>query len=142
MHICFPNLEQLKDLLLSMQFRPKKGGMRWHLVIDQFLFLAIEVFRCLHKHVDMFLHKCANAIWSLKKPKGPPLLVLVTFFYQRILVVLQRMSQSHFEGGVRSPLTFLKMGLGSLPGFLKTQSVIAGVKTPRIEAFFIPLENS
>ncbi len=52
------------------------------------------------------------------------------------------MSQPHFEGVVRSPLTLPKMGLGSPMGLPKTQSVIAGVKTPRIEAFFIPLERS
>jgi len=52
------------------------------------------------------------------------------------------MSQPHFEGVLRSPLTLLKMGLGSPLGLPKTQSVIAGVKTPRIEAFFIPLERS
>jgi len=39
---------------------------------DQFFPLAIEIFWCLHKHVDVFLHECANAIWSLKRPKGPP----------------------------------------------------------------------
>jgi hypothetical protein len=33
------------------------------------------------------------------------------------------------------------MGLGSPPGLLKTQSTIAGVKTPCIEAFFISLER-
>jgi len=52
------------------------------------------------------------------------------------------LSQPHFEGNVRSPLTLPKMGLGSPPGLLKTQSVIAGVKTLRIEVFFIPLERS
>jgi len=51
-------------------------------------------------------------------------------------------SQPHFEGSVRLPLTLPKMGLGSPPGFPKIQSVIAGVKTPCIEAFFIPLERS
>jgi hypothetical protein len=51
-------------------------------------------------------------------------------------------SQPHFEGSVRSPLTLPKMGLGSPPGLPKTQSAIAGAKTPRIEAFFIPLERS
>jgi hypothetical protein len=34
--------------------------------IDQFLPLTIEVFGCLHKHVDVFLYTYANAIWSLK----------------------------------------------------------------------------
>jgi len=33
---------------------------------NQFLPLAIEVFGCLHKHGNVFLHDCANAIWSLK----------------------------------------------------------------------------
>ncbi len=46
--------------------------------------------------------------------------------------------QPHFEGVVRSPLTLPKMGLESPSGLPKTQSVIAGVKTPHIEAFFIP----
>jgi len=50
--------------------------------------------------------------------------------------------QPHFEGSVRSPLTLPKMGLGSPPTLLKTQSEIAGVKTPCIDAFFIPLKRS
>jgi hypothetical protein len=52
------------------------------------------------------------------------------------------LSQPHFEGVVRSPLTLPKMGLGSPPGLLKIHSAIAGVKTPHIEAFFISLERS
>jgi hypothetical protein len=51
-------------------------------------------------------------------------------------------SQPHFEGSVRSPLTLLKMGVWSPPGLPKTQKTIAGVKTTRIEVFFIPLEKS
>jgi hypothetical protein len=47
---------------------------------DQFFFLAIEIFGCLHKQADVFLHKCVNIIWSLKGLEGPPLFVLVTFF--------------------------------------------------------------
>jgi hypothetical protein len=48
------------------------------------------------------------------------------------------MSQPHFEGVVRLPLTLPKMGLGSPLGLPQTQSVIAGVKTPRIGAFLVP----
>ncbi len=51
-------------------------------------------------------------------------------------------SQPHFEGSVRSPFTLPKMGFGSPPRLPKTQNVIAGVKTPCIEMFFIPLERS
>jgi hypothetical protein len=29
---------------------------------EQFLLLAIEVFGCLHKHANVFLHECANPI--------------------------------------------------------------------------------
>ncbi len=43
---------------------------------------------------------------------------------------------------MRSPLTLLKMGLESPQGLLKTQSSIVGVKTPRLEVFFIPLERT
>jgi len=50
--------------------------------------------------------------------------------------------QPHFEGSVRSPLTFPKMGLGNPPGLPKLWSSFAGVKTPYIEMFFIPLERS
>jgi len=38
-------------------------------------------------------------------------------------------------------LTLLKWGLGSPPGLPKFQSSIAGVKTPRLEVFFISLES-
>jgi hypothetical protein len=41
--------------------------------------LIMEMFVNLHKQVDVFLHNCANAIWNLKGPEGPPLFVLVTF---------------------------------------------------------------
>ncbi len=51
-----------------------------------------------------------------------------------------KLSQPHFEGSVRSPLTLPKMGLGSPLGLPKTQNAIAGVKTPCIEVFFIPFD--
>jgi hypothetical protein len=59
--------------------------------IDQIFHLAIEVFGCLHKHAYVFLHDCANAIWSLKRSEGLYLFVLVTFFGQKISITLQRM---------------------------------------------------
>ncbi len=45
-------------------------------------------------------------------------------------------------GSVRMTLTLLKWGLGSPSGILKTQWSITGVKTPRLEMFFIPLKRS
>jgi hypothetical protein len=37
--------------------------------------------------------------------------------------------------------TLLKLGLGSPPGLPKLQSLITGVKTPRIRMFFISLKS-
>jgi hypothetical protein len=48
---------------------------------NQFLPLAIEVFGCPHKQANVFLHNYANAIWSLKRPQGPHLYVLITFLH-------------------------------------------------------------
>jgi hypothetical protein len=53
-----------------------------------------------------------------------------------------QMSQPHFEASLRMKLTLPKVGTWSPLGLLKTQSLIAGVKTPRIEVFFIPLGRS
>jgi hypothetical protein len=52
-----------------------------------------------------------------------------------------RMSQPYFEKSVRMRFTLPKWELGSLPGLSKLQNLIAGVKTPRIEAFFISLAS-
>jgi hypothetical protein len=56
----------------------KKSYRNWN-PTNQFLPLAIEVFGCLHKQVDLFLHDCANAIWSLKGLESLFLSILVTF---------------------------------------------------------------
>jgi hypothetical protein len=58
---------------------------------DQFLLLAIEVFGCLHKQVDVFLHNCVNTMWNLKRLEGPHLFILVIFIHQKISITLQRM---------------------------------------------------
>jgi hypothetical protein len=50
--------------------------------------------------------------------------------------------QPHFGASVRMKLTLPKVGTWSPPGFPKTQSLIAGAKTPYIEIIFIPLERS
>ncbi len=49
-------------------------------------------------------------------------------------------SQRHFWKSVRMTLTLPKWGLGSPSRLSKFQSSIAGVKTPRLEAFFMSLE--
>jgi hypothetical protein len=64
--IYFPDLAQLKDLSPLMQFQAKKRSYHNQHPTNQFPSLTIDVFGCLHKHADVFLHYCANAIWSLK----------------------------------------------------------------------------
>jgi hypothetical protein len=73
-----------------MQLKPRKKTIATNISLI-FLPLTIEVFDCLHKHANMFLHDCVNAIWSLKGPKGPQLLTLVTIFHQKISITLQKM---------------------------------------------------
>jgi len=61
----------------------ERSYCNWHLV-NQFFLLTIEVFGYLHKHADMFLHDCANAIWNLKRPKGFHFFTFIIFLCQKI----------------------------------------------------------
>jgi len=56
--------------------------------INEFFPLAIEVFGCLHKHADVLLHNCDNAIWSLEGPKAFHFSTFITFLHQKILITL------------------------------------------------------
>jgi len=69
----------------------KKRSYRNRHSTNQFLPFTIEIFGCLHKQANVFLHECANVIWSLKGPKDLPLFVLVNFLHQRISITVQRM---------------------------------------------------
>jgi hypothetical protein len=53
-----------------------------------------------------------------------------------------QLSQPHFEASVRMRLALPKVGTWSPPRLSKLQNSIAGVKTPRLEVFFVPLESS
>jgi hypothetical protein len=50
------------------------------------------------------------------------------------------LAPTHFEKSVKMRLALSKWELGSPLGLSKLQSLIAGVKTPHIEAFFISLK--
>jgi hypothetical protein len=52
------------------------------------------------------------------------------------------MSQPYFGISVKVNPTLPRVGTWSPPGLPKIQSSSSGVKTPRIEVFFIPLERS
>jgi len=55
-----------------------------------FILLVIEDFKCLHQQVDEFFHQCANMVWGVKGTLGPPLLVLCTFYKQKVSMALKR----------------------------------------------------
>jgi hypothetical protein len=73
----------------------KKGNYYDRHPIGQFLPLAIEVFGCLNKQANVFLHDCANAMWNFKRPKCTPLSVLVIFHIKN--------SQLHCKGCKHPP---------------------------------------
>jgi hypothetical protein len=60
------------------RFKQKKSYFDWH-PASQFLPLMIEIFSYLHKEANDFLHDCANVVWGLKRPKGPPPLFCYLF---------------------------------------------------------------
>jgi hypothetical protein len=62
----------------------KKQSYHDQHLANQIFPLVIEVFGCLRKQVDVFLHNCVNVIWSLKGPKGLFLFILFTFLQQKI----------------------------------------------------------
>jgi hypothetical protein len=71
----------------------EKSYHNWH-PTNQFRPLTIEVFGCLHKHANVFLHNYANAIWSVKGTKSFYLSTLVTFLRKKVSIILQRMQVS------------------------------------------------
>jgi hypothetical protein len=59
----------------------------WHFY-DDFIFLTVEIFGCLH-HVDDLFQPCANMVWSVNGSIGfPP--ILCSFYRQRMLVAFQK----------------------------------------------------
>ncbi len=67
------------------------------------------------------------------------------FFFRcaaKDLLSYANMLQPHFNASVRMKLTLPKVRIWSPSGLLKTQSLIAEVKTPRIGVFFMSLKRS
>ncbi len=78
---------------------------------DQFFFLVIENFGYLHKQVNVFLHDHANVVWSLKVLESLPLSILVTYFFQRVSIMLQNMQAS----SILSRMIVLGLTISQLP---------------------------
>jgi hypothetical protein len=105
-------------VVLDVAQTKKQCYCDWHLV-DQFLLLAVDVFECLHKYANVFLHKCANAIWSLKGLEGLVLSILVSFFYQKNSITLQRLQAS----SILSRAIAVGLATSLLPPFFNTFAI-------------------
>jgi hypothetical protein len=101
-----------------MQLKPRNRTIATHTSLI-FLLLAIEVFGCLHKHADVFLHNCANAIWSLKGLEGLHLSTLVIFLRQKISITLQRMQVSY----ILNRAIVVSLTTSQLPPFQNTPPI-------------------
>jgi hypothetical protein len=60
--------------------------------IDQFLLITIEVYGCLHKKTNVFLHNCVNSIWSLKKLEDLIFLSWLFLFIKKIQFIAKDVS--------------------------------------------------
>jgi hypothetical protein len=47
---------------------------------DDFILLAVKIFRCLHQQVDDLFHQCVNTAWLAKGFGSPSLLILCSFY--------------------------------------------------------------
>jgi hypothetical protein len=87
----FPRSYTTQRFVSSDDTQVKEKNYRDQHPIDQFLVLAIEIFGCLHKQVNVLLHNCAYAVWRLKGFEGLHIYVWVIFLHQKISITLQRM---------------------------------------------------
>jgi hypothetical protein len=67
----------------------------------------------------MFLHNCANAIWSLKGLESPHLSTLVTFLCQKVAITLQRMQTS----SILSQVIVVSLTISQLPPLQNTPPI-------------------
>jgi hypothetical protein len=81
MHIYFLDLAQLKDLLLLMLLKPKKGAT---MINTPIINSSLWQLRFLDASTNklMCFYTTVHANWSFRRLEGPPLSILVTFFHK------------------------------------------------------------
>jgi hypothetical protein len=67
----------------------------------------------------VFLHNCANAIWGLKRPESLHFSILVIFFYEKVLITLQRMQASF----IFNQAVVVNLATSQLPPFQNTPPI-------------------
>jgi hypothetical protein len=112
-------LHPFKQLIEQQMVWFKKIILKHLHHIDPFFLSTIKVFGCLHKWTDVFWYDCANAIWSLKGLEGLHLFVLVTFFYQKISITLQKVQMS----SILSWMVAICLTTSRLPPLQNTPSI-------------------
>jgi hypothetical protein len=98
----------IQGFVTSNAIQAKKKELPWPTSMNSFLLLTIEVFRCLHKQNDVFLHECANATWSFKRPKGPSPFYVGYFSSSRNFnYIIKDVSIFHLKLSSNSKLSYL-----------------------------------
>jgi hypothetical protein len=110
--IYFPDLAQFKNLLLSMQLKPKKGIIAINTPLIKFLHVIIEVFECLHKYVYVFLHDCAQCHLKLQRVKNLVFFCFDYFFASKHLKYIAK----------DVSILHLKLGNSNRPSYFPTST--------------------
>jgi hypothetical protein len=87
--------------------------------IGHFFHLTIEVFECLDKQVDVFIHDCPNVMWNFKEPRGFLFFVLVFFFHSNFLIILQKIQAS----SILNQAIMVALTTSQLPPLRNTPSI-------------------
>jgi hypothetical protein len=120
--IYFPNFAQFKDLLPPMWLKPKKWVIMTKHPTNQIFPLAIEIFGCLQKCIDVFLHNCANAFWNLKKLDG------FSSFYLGYLSLSKKFNYITKDVNI----LHLKSSNGGRPNYFLTSTLLEYPPLPRL----------
>jgi hypothetical protein len=82
MHIYFLDFAQLKDLLLLMVLKPKKGAT---MINTPLINSSLWQLRFLDASTNklMSFYTTVNTNWSFRRLEGPPLSILVTFLHKK-----------------------------------------------------------
>jgi hypothetical protein len=110
-----------------------------HILVCMFDKFIKKIILVLHSNQKIFFYPQKLEVKTLKRKNT--LMRVICKHHWLNYFGLGYLSQPYFLKSVRMTLTLPKWGLGSPPGFLKLQSSIVGVTTPRIKVLFIPLES-
>jgi hypothetical protein len=71
-------------VIVTVATEVKEGLYHDYYLANVFLPFTIKVFGCFHLQFDTFFHRCANMAWTTKGTKNLHLLMLRSFYKQRM----------------------------------------------------------